>query len=161
MLDLLGREMVRFRSWGKNGKVLDGITSEKLFKDDHDLMKGGARAHHPRRVAFGLPHNYGKAREDQVGPADGWDRRASPLFIHIHELPGEALALLSFLPARFLPDPPPNPRVPPGPGVSVGGSRVPLAPAAQLYGPIHDFLDRLLNKSQRQEPFMTAQEVKP
>lgn len=164
MLDLVGREMVRFRSWGKSGKVLGGgVDSERLFRDDHDLMKRAVRTEHPRRVAFGLPHNYGKAKEDQVSPADAHlDRRASPLFIHIHELQNEAVAILSFLPARFLPDPRPvQGQVPTGPSLSVGTSRVPLAPEAQLYRPIHDFLNRLLDKNKRKETFASALEVKP
>jgi len=164
MLDLVGREMVRFRSWGKSGKVLGGgVDSERLFRDDHDLMKRAVRTEHPRRVAFGLPHNYGKAKEDQVSPADAHlDRRASPLFIHIHELQNEAVAILSFLPARFLPDPRPvQGQVPTGPSLSVGTSRVPLAPEAQLYSPIHDFLNRLLDKNKRKETFASALEVKP
>jgi CRISPR-associated protein Cmr1 len=168
MLDLVVREMVRYRSWGKNGKILGGgVVSEKNFQDDHDLMKRAVRTEHPRRVAFELPHNYGKAREDQVGPADAHlDRRASPLFIHIHELRNEAVAILSFLPARFLPERRPDPKAgsggfPKPPDLSVGTNRVPLAPEAQLYRPIHDFLDRLLDKNKRKETFASALEVKP
>ncbi|MBN1460124.1 MAG: type III-B CRISPR module RAMP protein Cmr1 [Armatimonadetes bacterium] len=152
LLDLVGREMMRFRSWGHNGKVL-GEDSEKNFKDDHDLMKERQRKSHPRRIAFGLPHNYGKPKDMQVGPHDEYlDRRASPLFIHIHRCDVAPVAILSFVPARFLPDGRSD--------ISVGGNKVSQTPENELYRPIHDFLDRLLDPSNRREPFSAAIEVK-
>ena len=162
LLDLVGRELVRFRSWGQHGKILGGIESEKNFRPDHDLMKKLAsheRRIHPERIAFGLPHNYGKWTEDHVGPADGFDRRASPLFIHIHECGDRPVAVVSFLPARFLPSRPPANRA----TISVGGQRVSQAPEEKLYRPIHGFLDRLLDRNRqrpRQEPFTHAVEVR-
>jgi CRISPR-associated protein Cmr1 len=154
LLDLVGREFVRFRSWGRNGKVLGGaIDSEQGFKDDHDLMKGSQRKSHPRRIAFGLPHNYGKPKDQQVGPHDEHlDRRASPLFIHIHRCGDAPVAVLSFVPARFLPDG--------RSAISVGGSKVPQAPEDELYRPIHAFLDRLIDPSERKESFTNVLEVK-
>ncbi len=155
LLDLIGRELVRFRSWGRNGKILGGaLDSERNFKDDHDLMKGAMKDRppktHPRRIAFGLPHNYGK---EQVKPGDKHlDRRASPLFIHIHECGGAPVAVLSFLPARFLPKGRST--------ISVGRNRVQQCPEERLYRPIHDFLDRILDPTQRKEPFTNAIEVK-
>ena len=109
LLDLVGREFVRYRSWGRNGRILGGkVESEKNFKADHDLMKENmprsGHLDHPLRIAFGLPHNYGKRNDQQIGPHDGFDRRASPLFIHIHECGTSPVAVLSFLPARFLPN---------------------------------------------------------
>ena len=142
LLDLVGRELVRYRSWGHNGKVF-GTPSERNFRDDHDLMKGRHRDKHPRRIAFGLPHNYGNEPKRQVGPYGKLDRRSSPLFIHIHQCSDAPVAVLSFLPARFLPR---------NIDVSVGGSPVPPQPEAVLYRPIHDFLDRLLDPNQRKEP---------
>ena len=161
LLDLVGRELVRFRSWGNHGKVLGDIESERNFRDDHDLMEypPGGRRTHPRRIAFGLPHNYGKPKHKQVEPADGLDRRASPLFIHIHECGDRPVAVVSFLPARFLPSRPPAN----GATISVGGQRVSQAPEEELYRPIHDFLDRLLNRNRqrpRREPFTDAVEVR-
>ena len=153
ILDLVGRELVRYRSWGHNGKVL-GADSEKNFKDDHDLMKKAKenRKQHPRRIAFGLPHNYGKPKDQQVGPHDKQlDRRASPLFIHIHECGGTPVAVLSFLPARFLPKGRSD--------ISVGGTKIEQTPEDDLYMPIHDFLDRLLDSNRRREPFTRAEEV--
>ena len=158
MLDLVGREVIRYRSWGREGKILGQHESEKNFKDDHDLMKGvetGRRPDkHPERVAFGLPHNYGQG---QVGPSDkDLDRRASPLFIHIHECVDGPVAVLSFLPARFLPD-----RC----GIRVGGHNVHQLSEERLYGPVTRFLDRLLNQGEgvageRKEDFSDAVEVR-
>lgn len=155
LLDLVGREFVRFRSWGRNGKILGGrVDSEHNFRDDHDLMmQSNRRDKHPRRIAFGLPHNYGPRPDKQVGPFDkGLDRRASPLFIHIHDCGGAPVAVLSFLPARFLP----NGRS----DISVGGTRAGQAPEEELYRPIHEFLDRLLNRSERKDPFTDQLEVR-
>lgn len=155
LLDLVGRELVRFRSWGRKEKVLGG-PSERRFRDDHDLMKRvgqGVRSEkHPRRIAFGLPHNYGKKPREQVGPHDrDLDRRASPLFIHLHVCGGAPVAVLSFLPARFLPEG--------RSGVSVGGHVVPQRPEDELYRPVHDFLDRLRDPKKRKEPFTETAEV--
>lgn len=150
LLDLVGRELVGYRSWGRGGQLF-GKESEKNFKDDHDLMKQPARDRktHPRRIAFGLPHNYGRGNE--VGPGDGnLDRRASPLFIHIHQCGDQPVAVLSFLPAQFLPQS--NDK---SPCISVGGQKVVQKPEHELYKPIHDFLDRLLDA----EAFTEAKEV--
>ena len=151
LLDLIGRELIRYRSWGHNGKVL-GQRSEMNFRDDHDLMKGDRRSRHPRHIAFGLPHNYGKGPHKQVGPHDReLDRRASPLFIHIHECGDIPIAILSFLPARFLPAGRSD--------ISVGKKSVPQKPETELYRPIHAFLDRLCDPSERKEPFTDVVEV--
>lgn len=154
LLDLVGRELVRFRSWGHNGKILGNkVDSERNFRDDHNLMKSNQRGKHPRRIAFGLPHNYGPRQDKQVGPSDdAFDRRASPLFLHIHGCGSAPVAVLSFLPARFLP----NDRS----DISVGGNRVRQKPEEELYKPIHEFLDRLLNRSERKEPFTDQLEVR-
>ena len=153
LLDLVGRELMRYRSWGRNGQIF-GHDSEKNFQDDHDLMKGSLRNKHPRRIAFGLPHNYGKGPAKQVGPHDKeLDRRASPLFIHIHECGDTPVAVLSFLPARFLPEGRSD--------ISVRESPVRQTPEPELFQPIHEFLDRLLEPGKRKEPFGEVVEVKP
>jgi CRISPR-associated protein Cmr1 len=103
VLDTLGRQMQRYRSWGHDHKV-NGEPSEKNFRDDHRWCKGhhSNPNFHPRRAIFGLPHNYtGQARET-VKPLSS-DRRASPLFLHIHRLDTEYVALATTLRARFLP----------------------------------------------------------
>lgn len=156
LLDRVGREMMRFRSWGHNGKVL-GDDSEKNFKHDHDLMKQASaqRTAHPQRIVFGLPHNYGRNKDQQVGPADDrFDRRASPLFIHIHQCGTIPVAVLSLLPAQFLPG---------GESakVNVGGTCVKIAAGRELWRPLDDLLDRFHDSTKRKEPFGPATEVRP
>ena len=152
LLNLVGRELMRYRSWGHRGKVL-GQPSERNFQDDHDLMKNNRRNRHPRRIAFGLPHNYGRRPDQHVGPADrDLDRRASPLFIHIHELGNTPVAVLSFLPARFLPVGRSH--------ISVGVSKVPQETEPELFKAIENFLGRLLDSCKRKEPFTDVQEVR-
>ncbi len=156
MLDLVGRELVRYRSWGNKGKILKDEDSERNFRSDHDLMKDPAakRDRHPDRIAFGLPHNYGKIRDQQVGPAaKHLDRRASPLFVHIHMVQEKPVAVLSFFPTLFLPQ---DAR-----SISVGEAVIPQKEAAQLYQPVHAFLDRLMDPQQRKEHFGTVMAVKP
>jgi CRISPR-associated protein Cmr1 len=156
LLDLIGREMMRYRSWGHDGKVL-GFDREGNFKDDHDLMKKRAlqRREHPRRIVFGLPHNYGRNAEDKVSPADDadGDRRASPLLVHVHQCGETPVGVLSFLPAQFLSN---------GEAakINVGGAHVKLAPDLTLWEPINDFLGRCLDPKRRKEPFGEAIEVR-
>lgn len=160
LLDLVGREMVRYRSWGKDGTVLGtNIAREEIFKDDHDLMRVRRLPNkYPRRIAFGLPHNYGKPPKDKVGPSDpNYDRRASPLFIHMHQCNKRPIAVLTFLPARFLP--------PRAKALSVGAAQVQLPREAQLYAPIGAFMDRMCTSAhqdptkRRKEPFSGVTEV--
>lgn len=137
LLERLGCELVRFRSFGKNGKILGGEPAKPLFRDDHDLYKdaqaGRRPDRHPERVVFGLPHNYSKTF--QVTPDRDFDRRASPLLVHVHECGTTPVVVLSFLPSRFLPE---------GSTLKVGDSkRIRLAQGEALWKPIHDFLDRL------------------
>lgn len=165
MLDLVGRELVRYRSWGRNGKILRSEQSERIFEFDQNLMKAVPRhrSAHPQRIAFGLPHNYGKSPGQQVGPCNDFadrrdipreklDRRASPLFIHIHECATTPVAVLSFLPARFLPKG--------RDAISVGGRKIKQKPENELYIPVCNFLDRLLDESQYKERFIGPVEVK-
>ncbi len=146
MLNLVGREMIRYRSWGRDGKILGGVQAERNFPGDHHLIKGGRAAKPPRRIAFGLPHT------QRVQPMGKLDRRASPLLIHIHECEDAPVAVLSFLPARFLPG---------KAEISVGGDPVRVPPEKELYAPVHTFLDRLLDGKKRKEPFTEAIEVRP
>lgn len=108
LLNSVGEAMQMYRSWGRNGKV-NGKDSERNFKYDHDLavdaIKGKVKDH-PRRVVFGLPHNYffsSYQEKVDVKPAK-LERRSSPLFIHIHELEdGQYAAVTTIMPAEFLP----------------------------------------------------------
>ena len=88
LLNRIGREFLVYRSWGLGGKVLGKPIAEQNFPDDRDLSRGDpapSGIQHPKRAVFGLPHNYGKTAREQVMPAGEYDRRASPLFIHIHQ----------------------------------------------------------------------------
>lgn len=105
VLDEVGRAMQRYRAWGFRGRV-NNQPSEQNFKRDHDWSKtpwhSEFRGFVPRRAAFGLPHNYGKGIG--VKPAEGGDRRASPLLIHVHKFaPDRFAAILALLPAKFVP----------------------------------------------------------
>ncbi|MGI6616098.1 MAG: type III-B CRISPR module RAMP protein Cmr1 [Dethiobacteria bacterium] len=116
LLNGIGFEMLRYRSYGREvgGKhVLPGdIDAEQIFADDHDLVLRFCRdknvTTHPRRVVFGLPHNYyfkSSRKNVDISPAGkDYNRRASPLFIHIHRLKANSYAaILALLPASFLP----------------------------------------------------------
>lgn len=114
LLNDVGKAMQMYRSYGRSAdgrrRMVNGEAAEQNFKDDHEHMleagQGRPPQNHPRRVVFGLPHNYyfsSKNLKVEVKP-EFQDRRASPLFIHIHEFsPGRYAAILTILPARFLP----------------------------------------------------------
>lgn len=105
-LDELGQGMQRYRAWGHKGKV-NNQDSEKNFQKDHDWSKdpfgNTYRNFVPERAVFGLPQNYGQ-NFGIAPPADRSDRRASPLFLHVHRLASDwAVGVALLLPARFLP----------------------------------------------------------
>ncbi|MEN8218341.1 MAG: type III-B CRISPR module RAMP protein Cmr1 [Pseudomonadota bacterium] len=117
LLEQVGREMLLYRSYGSSNSrsglhtVLNNQKAEQNFSADHDLVlevaEGGTVTTHPDRVVFGLPHNYFFSSGDKVdvnGKSEGRGRRASPLFIHLHEFPdGKCAAIQALLPAIFLP----------------------------------------------------------
>lgn len=112
VLDKIGEELIRYRSFGKDGEILGGESSLKVFQDDHDLMhkyiNGENIDSHPRRVAFGLPHNYtlsmGNGNKANI-TINSENRRSSPLFIHIHKLSERKyIGILTLIPAKFLRD---------------------------------------------------------
>ena len=112
MLEYVGREMIIYRSFGRkldDNHVLPwNEKANQFFADDHDLIRHFIDSNKlntfPRRAVFGLPHNYFFSDKKQVEvTAVKSERRASPLFIHIHELAnGQCVAVLTVLPARFL-----------------------------------------------------------
>ena len=110
-LEMLGAGMMHYRSWGKDNKVL-GEPSEKNFKNDHDWKyKKAPVGFHPRRVMFGLPHNYGKGNHLAVTPEIKTnkkdykhERRRSPLMFHIHKLGDDFVGIALLVPSKFLPD---------------------------------------------------------
>lgn len=153
LLDLMGREQVFYRSWGNGGTVL-GQQSEKNFEEDHDLHKSPAEGKYPRRTVFGLPHNYGKYPSDEVAPSsDNLDRRASPLFLHIHQVSSSSApnGLVVFLPSRFLPDG----------RIRAFGKEAVLDETHQFWQPTHGYLDRLIGKAgaTKKKTQLQAQEV--
>ncbi|TDA68042.1 MAG: type III-B CRISPR module RAMP protein Cmr1 [Clostridia bacterium] len=148
VLDDLGREMMGYRSYGhrdnRSGRhILPWrAEAEQNFSPDHDLVRavatGGSEKRHPERVVFGLPHNYHfstpGARDVEV-TGETVERRASPLFIHMHPLAGEYVAVLSLLPARF---------VPAGENILMKpkGGRGISVPCQVDFGVLHRFIDR-------------------
>ena len=134
LLDLVGKELVDNRN------------------SEHD------RSDRLWRIAFGLPRKCGM---EKVEPCDDshdkhrkkLDRRASPLFIHIHECGTSPVAVLSFLPARFLPEGRNK--------ISVGGHKVDQKHEDELYIPVCNFLDRLLDSNQHKESFINPVGLKP
>jgi CRISPR-associated protein Cmr1 len=126
VLNDLAKGMMMYRSWGKDGLVL-GQDREGNFKTDHDWKYGKhVKDFHPRRVIFGLPHNYGKGAALAVMPElqnkpypDGYfkhDRRASPLWLHIHQIGSQFIGVATLFPADFLPK---------GEKINAGGKNVP------------------------------------
>ncbi len=138
LLNELGREQVYYRSWGRNGRVLDK-GRENNFTEDHDLSKGlPVTIKYPKRVVFGLPHSY---QTGSVEPADKKiTRRASPLFIHIHQTDDDSLpvGVISFLPSRFLPG---KEEI-----KSFRNKIITLNTNKAFWNPIHGYLDRLMGK---------------
>ncbi|HHW44410.1 type III-B CRISPR module RAMP protein Cmr1 [Desulfofundulus thermobenzoicus] len=117
LLDEVGKELLRYRSYGRASGSIHVLPwrekAEQNFADDHDMILNVINGRtlqppdHPRRVVFGLPHNYFFLSTRQKANVDAANhkRRASPLFIHIHALStGEYAAVLSLLPAIFLPE---------------------------------------------------------
>lgn len=115
-LDTVGRTQQMYRSYGRAsyGKPhkVGKLEALKIFSDDHDLVldiinKRDRDGKHPKRMVFGLPHNYFYAsnqKMDIAGEAPN-SRRASPLFIHIHKLGyGQYIAFQMCIPARFYPE---------------------------------------------------------
>lgn len=112
LLNTTGKELQLHRSWGRDGMVC-GVRAEARFKDDHDMMYDASLGGHlktiPRRSIFGLPHNYffskTKKKLDVTPSNKNRTRRASPLFIHIHQFPDDedSIAIQTLLPSEFLP----------------------------------------------------------
>ncbi len=112
VLDAFSEKMLIYRSWGRSS---DSNSKEKLdrkFREDHDWFRIKAPKlpvdFHPRRVVFGLPHNYDKESHhvlpEPAKDAKGEGRRASPLWFHVHRLNDKNyLGISIYLPATFLP----------------------------------------------------------
>ncbi|MGI6363387.1 MAG: type III-B CRISPR module RAMP protein Cmr1 [Bacillota bacterium] len=116
------------------------------FKQDGKIIRnvsgGNKVTEHPKRLAFGLPHNYHSGKDKElVITSKMHERRASPFFIHIHELNGKQVCVLSFIPARFLPA-----------GDKIlyknWGIEVDCRDEAELYKVIEDFIDSNKGKTE-------------
>jgi CRISPR-associated protein Cmr1 len=115
VLDEIGKAMQKYRSWGFSGQgntlpKVNGIDSEKNFESDHhwSKRKTGYANMVPKRTAFGLPQNYkdngGVTGKQEKNKSDCINRRASPLFIHIHQTSeNNAFPVLMLMPTHFLP----------------------------------------------------------
>ncbi len=111
LLNSIGEQMALYRSWGRNGRVM-GKTAERNFRNDHDLIKNmqiQKKPHkHPKRVIFGLPHNYffgsSKFKVNVEPDSREINRRTSPLFLKIHKLRERNFVAVSLiLKSQFLP----------------------------------------------------------
>lgn len=117
LLNTIGKEQQLYRSWGHEDPDdvhrVAGIKAEQKFPDDHkwaqQASSGTCPPQLPKRMIFGLPHNYffssTQNKADMAPKTEGRQRRASPLFLHIHQFSdGSAAAIQTLLPAKFLPD---------------------------------------------------------
>jgi len=125
LLNSIGEKMMDYRSYQKS----------KTFFDDHHLLRAainGDVINHPRRVVFGLPNNYHfHDGEKPIVKPKTYDRRASPLFIHIQQLnKNQYAAITSIFPADFLPN---------GEKIVVGKS--PVNVNVNGYKVLHEFID--------------------
>lgn len=108
LLNHVGEELQRYRSFGRHGKVA-GRPAEQNFRADHDLMQGATQqivpTHAPERTIFGLPHNYWfSSTKEKASVTSATQRRASPLFLHVQKLADTYAVVAGLLPAVFVPD---------------------------------------------------------
>lgn len=117
LLKVVGGEQQMYRSHGRSGKV-GKKSAEQNFKDDYNLVLNFLNTCDidslPLRAVFGLPHNYfyGSRYSKNILPTkaeiaprhEDRQRRASPLFLHIHKFSGnQYLAIHTLLVADYLP----------------------------------------------------------
>jgi CRISPR-associated protein Cmr1 len=133
VLNQLGMEYAGYRR-----RERGGWRSEKLGDDYTIAVRGQPPGVHPKRIAFGLPLNVSRKKKP-VEPVEH-TRRASPLMFHIHQFDSRAVAVVSFLPARFLPK---------GQSAVIlaNGGRRHIDDGAAVYQPVVDFLDFLEQES--------------
>jgi CRISPR-associated protein Cmr1 len=122
-LDDVAKEMQMFRGWGYKRNDADvhrinGLevnhTVHKDKDDDHTFIyeyadHGITPKKLPNSISFGLPRSYklsgANGSEFKLeATGDKRSRRASPVFIHVHQFPTkQTMIIQSFLPATFLP----------------------------------------------------------
>ena len=143
-------------------QIMHKYRSSDKFEQDVDLVKqyleNGTIEVSPQRVSFGLPHNYSFVdikRNVTIEPFHSqYSRRASPLFIHVHELGDKRFAVVvSFFPAPLLPK-----------GISLQVKEVAnnerkvqtikkycTVPTPEDLAPVNEFMDYLRNLKGAQE----------
>lgn len=111
LLNIVGEEAQLYRSYGRSGKI-NGEIAEQNFTADHDFTLNLFTAtpntiQHPKRVVFGLPHNYFYSGITTRGHSANIDsstgRRASPLIQHIHKNKDQYQLIQCLLKSEFLP----------------------------------------------------------
>ena len=155
LLCRFGREMVRYRSWGRGSRILEsGERAERNFRRDYALVKrslGGRRISvAPERIGFGLPmqHYLSSMRDGcEVRPAIH-ERRASGMLVHVHQggLRGASALVVCLLPGQFLPE---------DEALSICESLVPWQTAEVWQAPAA-FLERLVDPEAGRERFEGA-----
>ncbi|MEM2096867.1 MAG: type III-B CRISPR module RAMP protein Cmr1 [Methanothrix sp.] len=104
LLDEVGNIMRSYRR--KVGKQrTESFPFESDTKIARDALNNTVYTH-PRRLFFGLPHNYHfkNSKKNLEIRGENHDRRASPLLIHVQKLGTEYAAVAALMPARFLPE---------------------------------------------------------
>lgn len=113
-LSCLGSWMIAFRR--RYGKATDGRTYGGLPVANRDYEWAAPRGSQPRqgipdRIGFGLPLPFARRVDGQFlgesvvwGPGEKDPRRASPLFLHVARFGKSYFPVLTYLPARFLPE---------------------------------------------------------
>lgn len=110
LLNEYGLQMMRYRLSDKSA-FAGGQQGRGLFKGDSRSLRvvteGGRPDKAPQRAVFGLPNNVffiDNKQTVEVNPGQH-ERRASPLFAHLHRFPnGDQVMLATLLPAQFLPE---------------------------------------------------------
>jgi CRISPR-associated protein Cmr1 len=102
LLNLVGLQMQRYRSWGHHGEV-NRERSEQNFPKDHDWIRDLQQDIPPKRMIFGLPYNNIELVNLDKNNINV-ERRASPLFLHIHYFDENKYgAIATILESQFLP----------------------------------------------------------
>ena len=106
-LDWMGRAMLNYRSYGRNGRV-DSQSVQQQFVEDHNWFYNiEQQVDIPQRAAFGLPHNYfkyipqGRYFSGSVNQGNG-GRRGSPMFLHMHNAGNAYFGVVTILPNMFI-----------------------------------------------------------
>lgn len=117
----IAEKMQMFRGWGFNNgnghrinRIVVNHDCHTYKRTDHQIIYDYAdnrilNKRLPNSISFGLPRSYALStiprKEFRLNATgDKRSRRASPLFIHVHQFPNkQTMIIQSFLPATFLP----------------------------------------------------------